>query len=220
MAIYTGVADANGDFNIPFSANYTSGQKITVTAEKDAATKSIEIFAPSEATGGGVIQFSGDLTEFPKNIGVISIGPIYGTIGNYAFSSATNPSSLMKKATGLIIKEGPTVLGNYSFENWVATQSLEVKEGVQTIGTHVFSNWQALKSAKFPSTLISIGDRACQYWYACDEIELLSSTPPTITTTTFSSLKATCIFKVPAGSVAAYQAAANWSAFAARIEAI
>ena len=220
MAIYTGVADENGDFTIPFSANYTSGQKVTVIAEKNSETKTIELFAPSEATGGGVIQFSGNLTGFPNNIGVISIGPIYGTIGTYAFSAASNPSSLMKKATGLIIKEGSTDLGSYSFEGWVSAQSLDVKEGVQTIGIYAFSNWQALKSAKFPSTLVSIGANACQYWYACDEIKLLSSTPPTITATTFSNLKATCVFKVPAGSVAAYQAAANWSAFAARIQAI
>ena len=39
-----GVADLNGDFTVPFSSNYTSGQKITVTAEKDSATKTIELF--------------------------------------------------------------------------------------------------------------------------------------------------------------------------------
>mgnify|MGYP001618506052 FL=1 len=42
MPTVTGTADANGDFNIALGANYTSGEKITVTAEKDSAEKTIE----------------------------------------------------------------------------------------------------------------------------------------------------------------------------------
>ena len=265
MAIYTGVADANGDFNIPFSTNYTGGQKVTVTAEKDGATKSIELFAPSDTTGGGVIQFSGTLANFPNNIGGIVLSEISGAIGDYAFNSA-NSGEIWANATSLVIPPGITSIGNYAFMAWSGSTSVSIPEGVTAIGNNAFMNWTNLLSIILPSTLltiganafssaskvtslvipnsvtsignsaffsyaqllsltigssvVSIGSQAFQGLSACNEIICLQATPPTIQSNTFNGLKATCIIKVPAASVSAYQAAPNWSAYAARIQAI
>lgn len=289
MAIYTGVADANGDFNIPFSANYTGGQKVTVTAEKDAATKTIELYAPSEVAGGGVIQFSGTLNDFPNNIGDISISQISGVINTYSFHGGANASTIFRKATGLVLPDGiteirdyafyqwdkatslsipdtvtlignnafnlwaaltsldipssvtsigayafanltlcksisatfPSVIQAYSFSQWTSFDStLSINEGVTTINSNAFQNWNKAISLNLPSTLTTVQANAFAQWSSCDVITCLATTPPIIQSTTFSSLKSTCIFEVPAESVAAYQAAPSWSAFAARIEAI
>lgn len=266
MAIYTGVADANGDFNIPFSANYTSGQKITVTAEKDSATKSIELYAPSEPLGGGAIQFSGTLNDFPQNIGAVTLRGLIGVIGNNAFDASGNQSISWRLATGLIIESGITSIGAYAFRMWASAVSLTLPSGITSIGGYAFQNWKELStlvipntvteigsqafggaskitsltlsnqlktigSAAFlnlslltslllPATLTSIGADGFGGLAACLEITSLAVAPPTITATTFSNLKATCIIKVPAASVTAYQSAPNWSAFASRIQAI
>lgn len=195
MATYTGTADANGDFSISFGANtYTSGEKITLTTEKDSATKSIELFAPSDVVGGGVIQFTGSLDYFPANIGGIIVSGITN-FENSAFYA--NNNNLFKKAT-----------------------SLEIKAPAAFVSTSAFRGWTLAASLILPSTITNIGSNAFDGWSECNVIYCYATTPPAIAATSFIDLKSTCIFKVPAGSVAAYQAAANWSAFAARIEAI
>ena len=161
MAIYTGVADANGDFNIPFSANYTGGQKVTVTAEKDAATKTIELFAPSSVTGGGSITFSGNLVNFPANIGIISLeSSISGQISNYAMQSANNADSIFKKSTGLNIKGAVTSIGQYAFYGWINATSLVLPSTLTTIMNDAFSGWGNLLSLTIPDSVTSIGEFA------------------------------------------------------------
>ncbi|WP_180003628.1 MULTISPECIES: leucine-rich repeat protein [unclassified Acinetobacter] len=246
MAIYTGVADANGDFNIPFSTNYTGGQKVTVTAEKDSATKSIELYAPSEVAGGGAIQFSGSLVDFPLAIGDVTLGDgITGIIQHSALRrhDDTSARSIGHYATGLTIVGDVTRINQYafadwrnakflnlpatlsyinawSFENWRMADFLVLPEGVETIADSAFRYWQAATYLDIPSTILSIGNTSFGNWLACTEVTCRAITPPTISSSTFQNLNASCVFKVPAASVAAYQAAPNWSAFAARIQAI
>ena len=313
MTIYTGVADVNGDFNIPFSSNYTGGEKITVTSEKDNATKSIVLYAPSGTTGGGVIDFSGNLAGFPNNIGTVLLGvDVVGALGSYAFAAYNNLGNLWRKATGLKINGAVTSIGEYCFYDWRFATSLELPAGLLSIGSNAFNNWMALTELNIPTSVTTLGAysfanlQACKSigsflpatispncfsnwtgfdsvlsipngvvsigsnsftgwskatglvlpnsvvdvqssafaswslaerltigsgittiassafsgWTACNEIICHAAIPPSIQTNTFYGLKSTCIFKVPAASVAAYQAAPNWSTFAARIQAI
>lgn len=219
MPTYTGVADANGDFTVPFSSNYTSGQKITVTAEKDSATKTIELFAPSDILGGGAIQFSGSLANFPQNIGGVILTGLSGAIGNTAFFS-TFSGEWCAKATSLEIKVGVTSIGSSAFTGWALSKSLILPEGLLTISQQAFQAWGLAKNMTLPSTITSLSSETFGGWSSCDEVVCKAINPPAITSTTFLGIKSSCIFKVPAGSVDSYKAAANWSAFAARIQAI
>lgn len=195
MATYTGTADENGDFTVIFGgAEYTSGQKVTVTALKDGAEKSIEIFAPSDTTNGGVIQFLGNLNNFPENIGDIRLDKISGIIGASAFEAGSPTTSLFKKATGLVINHGVVDIGSSAFRNWVLARHLTIPETVTTIQLYAF-----------------------QGWTSCDEITILATTPPALNSSSFQGLKATCIFKVPLASLEVYKVAANWSTFASRM---
>lgn len=196
MAIYTGVADANGDFTVPFSSNYTSGQKVTVTAEKDSATKTIELHAPSEAAGN-IIQFTGSMVNFPNDIGGVIIGEWMRGIIPQSFMSGFQADTIWRYATSLEIKGDVTAIGIYAFRNWIACTKLIL-----------------------PSTISSMSTESFGAYISCNEIIIHATTPPQIQATTFEQLKLTCIFKVPAASVVAYKAAPNWSAFASRIQAI
>ena len=245
MAIYTGIADANGDFAVPFSSSYTSGQKVTVTAEKDNATKSIELFAPSEVTGGGFLQFSGSLDSFPQNIGTLTL-KVNGKISNYAMQAANQQYNIFRWATGLVLDGLITTIGNYAFSNWSAMVSLQLPETVTSIGSQAFSFCEGLESITLPASLLNLkasafytltttklkslvikgSDGVLSIEAAAFATQALLSivcyriTPPTIPSGFFSDLNSNCIIKVPAASVEAYKTNPNWSAVAARIQAI
>lgn len=242
MATYTGIADASGNFTIPFPANYTGGQKITITAEKDAAEKSIEIFAPSGQSGGGVIQFSGTLDNFPANIGSVSIDGVSGAIQSGAFN-ASSEGALWNKAIGLTIGSGVTSVGSGAFYQWRSSKNLTLPNTLVSISSIAFIQWVELLEINIPNSVKTIGDSAFQgaskikkvtigsgvasiggyalYPFSlCSEVICLATTPPTITGTTFFQINTSCVFKVPAASLAAYQAAENWSTYAARMVGI
>lgn len=200
MAIYTGVADANGDFNIPFSANYTGGQKVTVTAEKDGATKSIEIHAPSSAIGAS-IEVSGSMLNFPLNVGDVTIN-MAGRLQDYAFSCvnalATYNNFLGRTATSITlvgctelgvrcfeyssvninnILSTPTLIkiNEYAFANVRRSQAVSIPPG-KTWGIYVFDS-ALITEATFQSgvTIIPIG-----MFYQCASLEKISI-PATVT---------------------------------------
>ena len=263
MATYTGTADAGGNFTIGFGGNnYTSAQKVTVTASKDGNSKSVELYAPANTSGGGVIQFSGTMTNFPDNVGGVTVTGINGPIKTQAFA-AYYAGHIWKKATSLTIGSGVTTLGTYafaawsaattltlpnsvtsigdsSFSSWTALTTLNLGTGLQTIGQNAFANCTALTSITIPNSVTtianqafyncsavtfiqigsgvtSIGGNAFYNATACNEMRCLPLTPPSISINTLTNLKSTCVIKVPAASLSAYQAAANWSAHASKM---
>ena len=266
MATYTGTADTNGDFTVPFSSAYTGGEKISVTAEKDGVEKTIELYAPSGAVGGGVIKFSGTLDNFPNNIGVVTLSSEINKLNQNAFIAHTNTASIWKKATGLVIEGSLTNIPSSCFSDWTSMKTLVLPSNLTNIDNSAFYYCSSLETMNLPNSLLTIRSSAFAYCQklkslvipdlvttieayafrfisaatlisigtsvtnistdafinasACNELILKPSTPPTITATTFSGLKSTCVIKVPAASLAAYQAAANWSVYAARIQAI
>lgn len=154
MTTYTGVADSNGDFIVPFSSAYTSGQKVTVIAEKDAATKTIELFAPSEVVGGGVIQFSGNMNNFPLNVGVITLtSEIAGVIQANALRATTQNNHIFFRATGLILKGDVSEIGDYAFSNWRYASSLELPNTLTKIGQYSFERFGFSAVADFNCVL-------------------------------------------------------------------
>lgn len=242
MATYTGLADANGDFTVHFSSNYKGGEKITVIAEKDSAIKSIELYAPSQMQEKAAIHFSGLATNFPNDMGEVTISGIKGGIPSNTFN-ASGESVLWNKATGLIIQDGVTSVGNGAFYQWRGAKSLVLPETLTSISTTAFIGWLELLEIKIPNSVRSIGDSVfqgstkvkkvtlgsgltsiggyCMYpFYACEEVVCLAAIPPTITATTFFQINQSCVFKVPADSVEAYRTKEHWSAFASRIQAI
>lgn len=200
MPTYTGIVDSNGDFTIPFSSKYNAGQKITVVAEKDGATKSIEIYAPSSAIGAS-IEVSGSMLNFPLNVGDVTIN-MAGRLQDYAFScvnaSATYNNFLGRAATSITLV-GCTELGvrcfeyssvninnilstptlikidNYAFAYVRRSQAVSIPPG-KTWGIYVFDS-SLITEATFQSgvAIIPIG-----MFYQCAALEKVSI-PATVT---------------------------------------
>ena len=92
---------------------------------------------------------------------------------------------------------GVTSIGHFAFYNGTSLASITLPAGVTSIGIFAFSNCASLKT-----------------------MDVLSETPPTLSSDSLSGLPGTCSIRVPAGSVDAYKAATYWSARAASITAL
>ena len=333
MTTYTTTADSSGNYSIAFGTAYTGGQKVSVTSEKDGSTKNIELYAPSSVIGGGVIQFSGTMVNFPQNIGVITLtSAVSGIINPSAMRASTNAFNMFYRATGLIIEGAVTELGDYALADWryaslltlpstltkigqyalqyfgsestvdfnitlpnsvntldqysflsASMKNFDLGTGVTIIPQRCFSftdkletfnyrNATTVKEGAFlgsnlkynyiPETVTTIEAGAYQYaksvvvsigagvtsipayaFYqntfctkftlginvvsiasnglgglsACNELICPRATPPTITADALTGLKSTCVIKVPAASLAAYQTATNWSVHASKM---
>ena len=178
MATYTGTADAGGNFTIGFGGNnYTSAQKVTVTATKDGNSKSVELYAPADTSGGGVIQFSGTMTNFPDNVGGVTVTGINGPIKTQAFA-AYYAGHIWKKATSLTIGSGVTTLGIYAFSDWSVATSLTLPNSVTSISDYCFTGWLLMNTLNFGTGLQTIAPAA---FYNCRAVT--SITIPNAVTT-------------------------------------
>ena len=167
MATYTTVADGNGDFAVSFPASYTGGEKITVTSEKNAATKSIELYAPSTPTGGGEIQFSGTMVNFPQNIGVITLtSAVSGIINPSAMRASTNAFNMFYRATGLIIEGAVTELGGYALADWRCASLLTLPSTLTKIGQYALLNFGNASTVDFNITLPNSVNTLDQYSFS------------------------------------------------------
>lgn len=233
MPIYTAIADSNGDFTVPFSSSYTAGQKVIVTAEKDGATKTIELNAPSGEVGGGFVQYEGDLSNFPANVSEVKI---VGVIG------ALNLILKIVGPTTLTIGEGLTSLPAGCLNGWTSIRYLNlpntlveignsalsgvnpinliIPNSVEYIRNSAFAGGNLVKSIQIGVGIKVIEANAFYNFWACDLITINAVTPPTISPSTFYDLNGACILKVPSASVDAYKAAPYWSNFSSRIQAI
>ena len=175
MATYTGTADAGGNFTIGFGGNnYTSAQKVTVTATKDGNSKSVELYAPADTTGGGVIQFSGTMTNFPDNVGGVTVAGINGPIKTQAFA-AYYAGHIWKKATSLTIGAGVTTIGTFAFAAWSAATTLTIPNSVTTISDYAFNAWSAMTTLNLGTGLTTIGPSAFQGCSALTSITIPNS---------------------------------------------
>lgn len=171
MTIYTGVSDVNGDFIIPFSSNYKSGEKIIVKAEKGGAEKTIELYAPSDVVGGGAIQFTGDYNNFPANIGDMHFSSDITTIAPYAFYQVgAGGVTFRTSVTGLKF-DAITTIGEYAFYAYNACKSIDFGNQLKSIGNYCFQNCSQLQSVNFGNSLQTIGVDA---FYGCGQLQVIN----------------------------------------------
>lgn len=113
------------------------------------------------------------------------------------------------------LPNGVTSIGDYAFAYCSNLESVTLPSSLTSIGEYVFSYCSILTSITIPAAVTKIGQNALRLGESDNKatITMLSPTPPTIDTSTFSTARLNQII-VPAGSGAAYKSAANWSALA------
>ena len=132
------------------------------------------------------------------------------SIGDYAFYSC----SIL---TSVIIGNGVTSIGEWAFKSCSGLTSVTIPDSVTVIGDCAFEYCRGLTSVIIGNGVTSIGSWAFDSCSGLKSITMLSTTPPTIRSSTFPSGFSGTI-TVPAGTGDAYKAATNWSAFADKIQ--
>ena len=169
-----------------------------------AALTSVIIPASVERIGGALFRRCTALT----NITVDKSNPNYYSVNGIVYTKE-DQAVLVEALAGI-------------------TGALTIHRGVRSIGESAFECCDALTSVTIPEGVTFIGHRAFLNCTALASVTVLRETPPVLDglsegaghNVTFEGNHASRQIFVPAGSVAAYKAAANWSHYADRIAAI
>ena len=157
------------------------------------------------------------------------------TIGEGAFSGCrqltdVTLSNRLKKieqnvfsyCTGLIsivIPDSVTSIESGAFNQCFNLESITIPDGVTSIGKRAFNMCYNLREIIIPKNTVSIGDNAFCTCLSLTSITNYAIQPQQINENVFSGSvlgatdKSTCKLYVPAGSIAAYQAADVWKDF-------
>lgn len=135
------------------------------------------------------------------------------TIGGSAFYYCT-------KLTSVVIPNSVTSIGSSAFEGCIGMTSVNIPDNVTTIEQNAFSRCSGLTSVTIGNSITSIGGAVFQNCNALTSVTVRATTPPTLGGGVFNSTSSRLVIYVPAESVEAYKAAASWSSYARKIQAI
>ena len=189
-------------------------------------------------SGDGIFKAAEIGTTFNgyKDIVEVNVPDGVTSIGNGAFTSCTSLASID-------LPNSLTNIGNGTFTNCTSLASIDLPNSLTNIGQNAFYGCSKLASIDLPNSLTSIGNgtfQACtslasidlpnsltsigqNAFYGCTSLASITcraTNPPTMQSNAFQFVPATANIYVPAESVEAYKAAANWSARANYIQAI
>lgn len=133
-----------------------------------------------------------------------------GTLGAYALAGC---ASLVSASFASVAH-----VANSAFYGCTALEEVSIPLAAQ-VDANAFEGCTALEAIELPSAA-SIGNRAFYGCTALASVTVDRDTPPTLGSDVFYGCAAGLRIYVPAGSVTAYKAAANWSAYSSSIEAI
>jgi hypothetical protein len=215
-------------------AVYRNGAEIMVKGNPNAMTRTGYVFACwSTQPNGGAIYSESSFTSPPAII--VSDTTFYAVwvSTDFLFSSGCLSSNNAIIASFLNLTgfdngyspSGAWQVPDYFGSVYLASTtnstvtSLSFGSRLLLIEGYAFIRFTGLTDVTIPESIMYIGDSAFKNWSftingipqtPLDNIYMLKPTPPSLGSTAFPS---DAIIHVPQGSVAAYQAATNWSAY-------
>jgi hypothetical protein len=179
--------------------------------------------------GGVSINWGdGSATETVAGTGNKTVTHTYAAVGDYIISLLPAEGCTLTLGTGnnsilystrmaygnmlqqVNIGKGVASIGNSAFQNCYSLSSVVIPEGVTSIGGSAFYYCSSLSSVVIPEGVASIGNSAFQNCYSLGIIRFEAATPPTANANAWSSVPTDCKIYVPAASLEAYKAAANY----------
>ena len=151
----------------------------------------------------GVTSIEGYSFSGCSSLTSITIPDGVTSIGNYAFNEC---SSL----TSVTIPEGVTSIGDDAFSGCSSLTSVTIPNSVTSIGDDAFSGCSSLTSVTIPNGVTSIGYRTFDNCSKLETIYSCSTTPPTISSTTFYGIHKNAIVYVLFGTASLYKEASYW----------
>ena len=137
------------------------------------------------------------------------------TISQYAFGSCYS----LREIT---IPGSVTSLSNYAIYLCYSATSIELVSGITSIGEQALNNCRSLASLTIPSTVTSIGANGFSGCNGIGAYHFLRTSPPSITSNTFTNISSDCIIYVPYSAdhsvLNAYKGASNWSSQSRKIQ--
>lgn len=102
-------------------------------------------------------------------------------------------------------------IGASMFDGCKSLRAIDLPAAVASIGESGFNDCLSLQSVTIPAAVTTIGANAFANCYSLSYIAFEPTTPPTVAdATVWTNLPTTCEIRVPAGTLADYQAAANY----------
>ena len=176
----------------------------------------------------GVTSIGSQAFYYCYSLQSITIPDGVTSIGGSAFNTCYSLQSIT-------IPDGVTSIDNTTFYYCHSLQSISIPDSVTSIGSQVFGGCSSLQSVNIPDSVTSIGSQA---FYSCSSLQSITipdgvtsidsnafsrcrslhtvflkpTTPPTLGNNAFNTSNQKK-FVVPAGTLADYQAATNWSTF-------
>ena len=126
------------------------------------------------------------------------------TIPNSVTSIGDDAFKYCSRLTSVTIGNSVTSIGEFAFSNCDSLTSVSIPNSVTSIGWGAFSGCRALTSVSIGTGVTSIGENAFYYCGILNSVKCSASVPPSIGSSSFSSISSTCTLTVSCVSIDAY----------------
>lgn len=141
-----------------------------------------------------------------KSLNSIILPNNLSTLGASCFSGCNGLTTI--KLPGQI-----TEIPNYCFQSCFALSSIEIPDNVTFLGSSCFY-YAGLESVTIPLKVTGMSYKCFYYCSKLASVTMLPTIPPTLGGDAFASTSSDLVITVPKGTLDAYKAATNWSAYA------
>ncbi len=210
---------ANGNANPLYNVYPTSTSKWGKVYVEGTAVTSLEIPEGVTSIGRAFYGFKAlESIKLPSTLEVMGDQMLSGCIGLTEVEipeAVKTMGSVFYGCTGLkkvTILGGVQTMGS-TFSGCEALESVNLPEGLESLGSMAFISCESLTSIELPSTLKSIGTMAFDDCRGLREIKSHALAAPEAKVMAFDGVDTTIPVYVPAGSIDAYKAAAEWESF-------
>lgn len=205
----------------------TINPKGAVLIAYDRTATDIRFVIPSQVTATITLKSGTTDVNFPVKaiygiessssniVGAFERNPNLKTVHIPSSVMAISQDAFKESRVQTIVFDGTpslTTISKEAFSGCTYLTTIDLPSSLTSIGNYAFQNCTSLTDAELPASLTTLGTGAFKGCTALSTVKAPWPTPPTIDEQTFPNCESVTL-KVPAGTIAAYQAAPGWRNF-------